>query len=210
MASKRKHKKHSTKSHKSGHKKHRRHRRHKKSGIGSIITFRRASGMGALDLGIVLPLLAGSAVAAGTITAVRRLVPTDAGNKTGQMLVKFAPVLGAGAGILTSIGWGMMKKRPSERDLGIAAAVVTGLGFMAQDMFALKQRAGEITAALHGIGAIVPQIAGMNAVVPELSGITVLEPMNTRRPDSLGGAYGATPQFAGIDTSAFGTSAYHA
>ncbi len=201
--------------------KRRRHGRRKSKGLGSIISFRTVgNGMGALQGDVLMPLSFGAIVVGLAVSLIRRLMPMNEGSKTGRMVVKFAPILGAGIGVLGGFGYGMVTKRKSDSDYAVATALVTGVALFLQDQIALKSRAGDITAALHGIGAIMPEMAGLGALVLErsaingLGGITLLENANHGRPDALGhlgGQYGAQLGSMGastLDMSAFGTPSY--
>jgi len=221
MAKKRrKHRKHKSSTKGRTHRK-RRHGRRRRKGFGSIVTFRTTgAGMGALESGVMLPLLAGGGFAALVTTLIRRMMPMSDGSSTGRMVVKFAPVLGAGAGILSSLAYAMATKNKRAGDYGVAASLVVGTGLMIQDFGALKSRAGDITAALHGIGAVMPELRGIGALVmenvgPGMHGVTMLESAAHGRPDSLGrlgsgmgSPYGAQLGVSGIDQGAFGTKTF--
>lgn len=208
MAKHRKSKKHH------GHKRHSK-RRHKRSkgGLGSIITFRSLKGLGSMDSGTIVPMFLGGVVTAGVAVLLRAQLPLNTGSQNNAKMVKYAPILGLGAGVIASIGYAMfVSKKTSDRDIGILASLLAGGTLMSQDFLALKGRGGEIATSLAGFGAIVPQMGGFGAIVPQLNGVTVLEPWTAQRPDSLGqlGNAGEVLSFNGVDTSVFGTSSYTA
>lgn len=186
----------------------------KSRGIGSIINMRTLGGLGMVESSTFMPMLLGGGIVGAVVALVRRILPLDTGSANNRTLVKYAPVLGVGAGILAGFGYAsFVTKRKSDSGLAAASALIVGGSLMANDFLVIGPKGGAVATALGGIGAIVPELG-------RFGGVTVLEPWtHNNRPDSLGaivpelsgiGSAGETLSFAGIDTSVFGTSAYSA
>lgn len=199
-------------------------RRRRRRGMGSVITVRRARGMGALrgTTGAVVAPLVGGSVTALTALAIRMYVDPNAG-ETQRSLVKWAWLAGHGAGLLASLALYFLGGSKQERmQLAASSAIsatAVGLGFFGYDKI-LETRYGQVMSALQassgadaaaaaaaaagappqGMGAIVfSQLSGgggMGAIVPEYG-------MN-----GLGSAYGESVSLRGVNPSVFGSSPF--
>lgn len=188
----------------------------KSRGMGSIVTMRSLKGLGMVEASTFVPLAVGGLLTGGFVALVRRMLPLDVGSRNNALVVKWAPLLGLGVGIVGGLGYAnFVSKKKSDAGLAASAAVIVSGSLFAQDFLVLGNRAGSVQTAIAGVGAIVPELGGFG-------GVTVLEPWNQdARPDSLGrlgmgaivpelGSAGATISLGNLDTSAFGSNAFHA
>lgn len=129
-----------------------------------------------------------------------------------EKLYMWAPMLGAGAGVLGAIGFGMMGKGAKAKESAYTAAIVSiaagGLLFASERLNAAKPGA---TAALgQGMTVASGGTTGMGAILPEYApehdglGAIVMEPLK--------GAYGESVNVAGLgagyNPAAFGTAPF--
>lgn len=191
-------------------------------GFGTIITMRR--GMGALPGGatgeaIIAPAVGGLTTAL-VVLAIRQMVVATAGS-TQAMLVRYAPLFGGLAGLVSSLALLLLGGRTAAT-MGVVSTLGVTLGMFGQDMI-LANKGPEILAALPPPSAASSGTAGYRrrgagAIVPEYSrrgmGAMVLEPTGPsgKRAGTLGRnvAYGEAVTLGGLNPSAFGTPGFRA
>lgn len=193
---------------------HKRARRRR--GMGSVISVRRVSGLGR-GLGsmmqwmgmLMLPLL-GGAVSVGTTIAIQRWVNPARGQLQAN-LVRFASLVGTGAGLLVSLPVGMLAggRGGAAGAATAVGAVVGGAAIGVSDavrMAMLRAQAGQMAAAqpqgdaaaAGGTGVIVPEYRGL----PARTGAIVFE-----RERRLGKS-GYEVSLGSVNTRVFGTPSF--
>lgn len=170
--------------------------RGRRRGTGSIIT---ARGMGALNdprslVGAMAPPAIGVGVATLVGMGIRQFVtPTS---DTMAMLVRYAPLVGLGAGLLAALGLNFAVGRPAAYGAAAGALACAGIPMLYELAAPMLAPSAAPTAGLgdtwrDGFGAVVPEYSmrGLAAPGADISlGATVLEPVGA------------------INSSAFGTS----
>lgn len=191
----------------------------RRRGMGTIITMRR--GMGALPGGAlgeaVIPPAVGGLTTALVVLAIRNFANPNLGD-TQRMMVRWAWLLGGGAGVAASLLLMLVGGTKAALGSAVSTAVVSA-GFLGQDML-LMRNAGSTVAALSPAGPAAGAAGygarrGIRAIVPEYGGVRglgamVMEPVgaNGRRAGTLGSPYGQNVALHGINTGAFGTKAF--
>ena len=183
------------------------------SGMGSMIRVRRLSGglggLGELSnpnstAGALLPVLVGGGVTLLTTIGIRQFLKPK--TKAGATAVKYAPLIGTGAGVLTSLAlWTMASQAAGLA--GITAAGTIGLGITGME-------------AMAKAAAKAPATAGMGAIVPEYgtsgrrgTGAIVMEPAASRGWGMTSGrrgtgTYGEVVSLGAVNPNAFGTPGF--
>ena len=190
----------------------------KRSGTG-LITVRQMRGLGRLSnpkslLGSAGPALMGGGVTGITILAARYFAKPSEG-ETPKMLYKWAPLMGLGTGLLSSLALYWLGGAPAAISSAVSSTMVGGAA-MAFD-YLMASRLGEhalafadaapAAGATNGLGVVVPQrIAGAG-----VRGI-LMEPAASRDPVrryGLSGQYGEDVNLGGgVNPSAFGTPGF--
>lgn len=163
----------------------------------------------------LMPALMGIGVPAGVILATRGLV-NPAQSRTHALLVRFAPVLGFGAGAVASLAAGMLGSR--EGGWGsIAASGVTSAAFAGYDMIQKSPgRAAAIVASLDvplmssGAAPSGGTTAGMIVAnkVNGLRGGTGAIVFDRRAPGPALGKPGQVINLGSVNPRVFGKAAY--
>lgn len=182
-----------------------RHRRRRRRGMGSIITVRPVNGLRGRGFGrgvrgfgrglgrgfgslmsALMPALMGIGIPAGVILATRGLV-NPAQSRTHALLVRFAPVLGFGAGAVASLAAGMLGSR--EGGWGsIAASGVTSGAFIGYDM--IQKSPGRAAAIIASLDVpLMPSSTPTDAGATPTAGMIVANRVNGLR--GLGKGTGA-------------------
>lgn len=192
------------------------------SGMGSMIRVRRLSGgrggfggLGELSnpstaAGALLPVLIGGGVTLLTTIGIRQFLKPK--TEMGQNAVKYAPLIGTGAGILTSLAlWSMASQ--SAGLAGMTASATLGLGITGMEALAIAQAKAAAAApatAGYGMGAIVPEygMAGRRG-----TGAIVMEPAADRGWGMTSGrrgtgTYGEVVSLGAVNPNAFGTPGF--
>lgn len=190
---------------------------HGYSGMGSMIRVRRLSGgrggfagLGELSnpntaAGALLPVFIGGGVTLLTMVGIRQfLKPKTA---MGANAVKYAPLIGTGAGILTSLAlWSM-----ASQSAGLSAMTAAGtLGLGITGMEALAKANAARPATTSGVGAIVPEYGmagrrGTSAIVMEPAADRGWGMTSGRRGT---GTYGEVVSLGAVNPNAFGTPGF--
>lgn len=185
--------------------------------MGSVIRVRRTQGLGQLDnpksiAGASVPPALGGAVAAATTVGLRMMKPTS---ETQITMMRNAPWIGLGAGLLTAGLLGMAIKPPAGWSAAASATAVASA--MLWSEYAAREKlklvaSGETLDAMkqYGLGAIVMEPHAsrgygrgpMGAIVPEYSNTAGV---GGRR--SLA-AYGDVVNLANVNPNAFGTPGF--
>jgi len=182
-------------------KKSKRRRRTRMKGLG----FLGANG------GATLSVATGAVLTGATTLGLRAFLRPEPGAPS-EKLFMFAPLIGAGAGLLGAFGLAAMGKGKRGRDAAMTAGMVSlaagGLLFASERLTAAK---GAGAAAALGQGGALPSgTEGMGAILPEYApvhdglGAIVMEPLK--------GAYGESVNVnglgAGYNPAAFGTAPF--
>lgn len=194
-------------------------RRPKRRGTGAITTQRLGRGMKGLGMlkgstSAGVGALIGGGLAGLTTAMIRGYVDPSKG-ETQKKVLKWAPVIGGGVGLLGSVGayfLGTAKQDKASAGMSsaIAALAVSGT-FFAGDKI-LEKRGGVITGALAttapaegaaGVTRWTPRAGRMNGIVSERSRRQLSGP-NGASPQLSG--HGRQPAQPGVDLRAFGTS----
>lgn len=190
-------------------------------GLGTIITMRRGMGAlpgGAMGEAIIAPAVGGLTTAL-VVLAIRHMIVATAGT-TQQTLVRWAPLFGGLAGMVSSLAL-LLIGGSNAAIAGVVSTLSVTAGMFGQDWI-LARRGPEILAALPAPSAASTGTSGyrrLGAIVPEYSrrggmGALVMEPVgpNGRRAGTLGRAsdYGAVVSLSGLNPSAFGTPGFRA
>jgi len=185
-------------------------------GFGSVIQVRPVRGLGQLNnprsaVGAAMPIVLGGGTALVTALGITAFMkPTTEGQ---MAVVKNAPWIGMGAGVLTSLALMNMVGQPA----GIAAFVGTaavGATMLLPDAIA-KMRTAALTsggtAGFRGLRAVVPEysLRGLPAGGVGRLGAVALEPIADRGYGAGPvGSYGETVQLGQINAGAFGTPTF--
>jgi hypothetical protein len=190
------------------------------SGVGQLITVRRmgTAGLGQLNkpgsfAGSALPPLIGAGVTGIATLATRYFVKPSEG-ETQKMLFKWAPALGLGAGVLSSLALYWLGGAPAMLSSGMGSLATAGT-LLAHDQL-VSSKAGEFAMATgapaaagtggyrYRTGVVVPEQVGTRGIM--------LEPTASRDPNNRYGVMGigdAAPfgeqvSLSGIKPTAFG------
>jgi len=187
-------------------KKRKRSRRPRMRGLGQLRGGARA----------LLPAATGAVLAGATTLGLRAYLRPEPGAAT-EKLYRFAPLIGAGAGVLGAVGLYFMAGK-SNRKAGMEAALTTtavavatgGILFASERLNAAKAGAMGALGADAGTVPAPDGLPGFGAILPEYAprhdglGAIVMEP--------LAGAYGESVNVnglgAGYNPAAFGTSPF--
>lgn len=196
-------------------------------GLGTIITMRRGMGAlpgGAMGEAIIAPAVGGFTVAL-VVLAIRHMVVATAGS-TQQTLVRWAPLFGGLAGVVSSLAL-LLLGGSNAAVAGFVSTLSVTLGMFGQDWI-LARRGPEILAALPapssattgtsgyrrmGAGAIVPEYSrrgGMGALVMEPVGPSGSRAGTLGRGMGRASDYGAVVSLSGLNPGAFGTPGFRA
>lgn len=199
-------------------------------GLGTIITMRRGMGAlpgGAMGEAIIAPAVGGLTTAL-VVLAIRHMVVATAGT-TQQTLVRWAPLFGGLAGVVSSLAL-LLLGGSNAAIAGFVSTLSVTLGMFGQDWI-LARRGPEILAALPpsssatttSTGTSGYRRMGAGAIVPEYSrrggmGALVMEPVGPsgHRAGTLGKGmgrasdYGAVVSLSGLNPGAFGTPGFRA
>lgn len=191
-------------------------------GLGTIISMRRGMGAlpgGAMGEAIIAPAVGGMTTAL-IVLAIRHMVVATAGT-TQQTLVRWAPLFGGLAGLVSSLAL-LLLGGSNAAIAGVVSTLSVTAATFGQDWI-LARRGPEILAALPAPSAASTGTAGygrrrMGAIVPEYSrrgmGALVMEPVGPsgKRAGTLGRAsdYGSVVSLSGLNTGAFGTPGFRA
>lgn len=206
----------------------RRSTRRRRRGMGSVITVRRARGMGALKgtTGAVIAPLVGGAITALATLGVRQYVDPAQG-ETQRSAVKWAWLIGWGSGLVGSLALyflgGSKEEKMRLAASSAVAATAVGLGFYGYDMV-LEGKAQDIVATLQmesGAAAAAAassaaasqgsaQAGGMGAIVyQQLSGANGMGAIVPEYGmNGLGSPFGQNISLRGVDPSVFGSSPF--
>lgn len=180
-------------------------RRHR---TGSVIRVRRLKGLGELNkpdtwLGASGPPTLGGGVAALTTLGIRHLItPTSEMQRT---MMKWAPLWGLGAGLLTSLLLSWTSGQPAGLSAASAAAGVSGAIMLSEALLRPKLAASypEASAAMtpYGLGAAYQTYMMSGA----RTGAMVMEPHASRGYGAQGGSVGAiVPEYGTQGLGAYG------
>jgi hypothetical protein len=187
--------------------------------MGSVIRVRRTQGLGQLDnprsiAGAAIPPTIGGAVTAATTVGIRMMQPKT---ETQINMMRNAPLIGIGAGLVTSLllGWSL---KPPAGWSSAAATTAVGGALLVSEYYAReslkKVASGETVDAMkpYGLGrmgAVVMEPHAsrgygrgpMGAIVPEYSNTRGLSGHRT-------GAYGDVVNLGSVNPNAFGTPGF--
>jgi len=190
-------------------------KRKRRGGTGSVITLRRLKGVGSLRkpssfAGSAIPALIGGGVT-GLATLATRYWAKPSEGENPLMLFKWAPALGLGGGILSSVALYWLGGAPAMIS-SLVSSVMVSASMLAHDYllkstigeFALAHPAPQTEGSTAGLGVIVPNRIGTQGV-----GAMMLESAASRDPvNRYGvhgtGSYGQEVTLQGITPTAFG------
>lgn len=204
-------------------------------GLGTIISMRRGMGAlpgGAMGEAIIAPAVGGLTTAL-VVLAIRHMINGNAGT-TQTMLVRWAPLFGGLAGVVSSLAL-LLLGGSNAAIAGFVSTLSVTLGFLGQDLsfrsgsfavanMAIASTAGGSSATAEGGGtAGYRRRMGAGAIVPEYSrrggmGALVMEPVGPsgHRAGTLGKGvgrasdYGSVVSLSGLNPGAFGTPGFRA
>lgn len=157
-----------------------------------------------------MPVVLGAGTAALTTIGIRSfMTPTS---QAQMQAVTYAPWIGMGAGVLTSLALWNMAGQPAGIS-ALAGALVIGGGFVVSEAAAKMrlQNGGAVAGIRGGLRAVVPEysLRGLPAGGVGRLGAIALEPLSDRGYGAGPvGSYGETVNLGQINAGAFGTPTF--